>query len=183
MKKIIFVIVMMACMSQIHAQVHFGIKGGVNFDDPILRDVKNSFTLDKSTGWQAGILLQAKIPTVGLGIQPELLYTTVKANVDNETNSINYFELPLNVYWGFNLIIIRPYLTGGPYFCYALQSDGRAFKDRINKFDWGMSLGGGIEIWKFQFGARYSWGLQNVSSTADFELKNNRFTLSLAFLF
>ena len=188
MKKIILSIAVMAClMSQINAQVKFGIKGGLTFDNFKLKDAP-TVSFDNAVGWQAGILLQAKIPVIGLGVQPELLYTVNKANVEkiggsSESNSIHYFEVPLNVRLGLNLLLIRPYLLGGPYFGYALKTEGSVFKSDINKFDWGIGLGGGVEIWKLQLGARYSWGLQEVSKAPDFKMKNNTFSLSLGILF
>lgn len=185
MKKISLAVLIAACsISQIIAQVHFGLKGGVNFENfEIKNDIDGGLTLENSTGWQIGALLQVKIPGTGAGIQPEILYTVCKAKVDDEVNSIRYFEVPLNLRLGFNLFLVRPYLSGGPYFGYAVQLDGDIFQSQINKFNWGVGLGGGAEIWKFQMDARYSWGLQNVSGVEQFELKNNRFTLSLAFLF
>ena len=184
MKKIILTIVMVACfLSQIDAQIKFGIKGGVNFEHFKLKDAREKLTFDNSVGWQAGVLLQAKIPVIGLGVQPELLYTVKKADVANESNRIQYFEVPLNVRFGLNLLVVRPYLMGGPYFSYALKTEGTVFKPQINKFDWGIGLGGGVEIWKLQLGARYSWGLQNVSKVKEFEMKNNTFSVSLGLLF
>ena len=181
MKKIIVAIVVMACYTSLtHAQVKFGIKWGANFDNFKLKDAPN-VELKNAVGFQAGVLLQAKIPVIGFGVQPELLYTVKRANVDSKTNSIQYFEVPLNVRLGLNLLLVRPYLMGGPYFSYALKTEGSIFKTGINKFDWGIGLGGGVEIWKLQLGARYSWGLQDVAK--DFEMKNKTFTLSLGWLF
>ena len=183
MKKIILTMMIVACcISYINAQAHFGIKGGVNFENFKMKNASESLTLDNVVGWQAGILLQAKIPVIGLGVQPELLYTVKKANLDNKSNNIHYFEVPLNVRWGFNLLLVRPYLMGGPYFSYALKTEGTVFNTQINKFDWGIGLGGGVEIWKLQLGARYSWGLQDVG-VKEFKMKNNTFTASLGFLF
>ena len=182
MKKIILSIMVMACfMSQIDAQVRFGIKGGVNFDS--FKDAKSELSVKNSTGWQAGVLMQIKIPVVEMGVQPELLYTVLNAKVNDASNSIHYFEVPLNVRLGLNLLLVRPYFMGGPYFGYALKLDGKAFKDNIEKFNWGIGLGGGVEIWKFQLDARYAWGLQDVSRVQDFKMKNNSFRLSLGFLF
>ena len=186
MKKIILVVVVMACyLSQINAQVNFGIKGGVNFDKfKFDEDAKKQLTLENVSGWQAGALLQIKIPVIGVGVQPELLYTVSKTNIDSKENSIHYFEVPVNLQWGLNLAVVRPYLQGGPYFGYALKCEGDKFKDHINKIDWGVALGAGIDIWKFQLSCRYQWGLHNVSNEADFkELKNNKLSLSLGFLF
>ena len=185
MKKIILALVMMAfCMSRIDAQIHFGIKGGVNFDGFSYRDAQN-LTLEKSTGWQAGALLLIKIPKIGIGVQPELLYTVSRATASNnrELNAIHYFEVPINLHLGLDLKFIRPYFQLGPYFGYALKTDGSLFRERIDKTDWGIGLGAGLDLWKFQFCARYSWGLHNVAKVSDFELKNKKFTLSLGFLF
>jgi len=182
MKKIFFTILMMVCfLSLNNAQINFGLKGGVNFTNFDYKDTQ--LKIDNATGWQAGVLLHAEDPVTGFGIQPELLYTVVNGNVDQSSNSIHYFNVPVNLYKGFDLIGIRPYLEAGPYFSYALHFVGEVFESRINKFDWGIGLGAGVGINKLLIGARYSWGLQDVSCKKDFEMKNNTFSLSLALLF
>ena len=186
MKKVVLVVMMACFISQVDAQVRFGIKGGVNFENFDYKNAKEELTIDNSIGWQVGALLQFQT-SVGMGIQPEMLYTVKKADVKNgvknESNSIHYFEIPLNVQLGFDLAFIRPYVMAGPYFSYAVQFGGDVFKSHINKFDWGVGLGAGIELSNLQIGARYSWGLQNVSCVKELEMKNNTFTLSLALLF
>jgi len=184
MKKIILSVVVLACfLSQTNAQIKFGIKGGVNFDKFNYTDVKSNST----TGWQAGVLLQVKVPGIGIGIQPEALYTVRNMEAYNakgsSKNNIHYLEVPVNVQWGLDLVLLRPFLMFGPYFCYAVNIKGDVLKDRINKFDWGIGLGAGLDIWKLQFGARYTWGLQNVSSVKDFDMKSNSFKVSLGYLF
>lgn len=187
MKKIILTFAMVACyMSLIHAQVHFGIKGGVSFENFKLKG--NDYALSNSSGWHVGALLQFKVPVVGIGLQPELLYTAKKANVNSanvnsETNRIHYFEVPVNVLWKFNLVVVRPYLQAGPYFSYAVDSKGGLFHAHVNKFDWGVGLGAGVELWKLQLSGRYAWGMQNISKENNFKLRNNTFNVSLAFLF
>jgi hypothetical protein len=178
-KKIILISLLTACLTGItNAQFHFGLKGGVNFDrfNYKAQDLK----LSNSTGWQAGVLMQFKVPLVGIGIQPELLYTVKKTDISGESNKINYFEVPLNVRWSFNLLLMRPYLSAGPYFSYATNFKGNTFKEKVERFDWGIGVGGGIEIWKLQIGLRYGWGLQNIGSDG-LELKNKMFTVSLGY--
>ena len=185
MKRIILAMVITACFaSQINAQFRFGLKGGLNFANfKIEQDAKEKLTFDNSTGWQAGALFQVKIPGLGLAVQPELLYTVSKANVDQRENGIHYFEVPINAQMGLDLKILRPYLQAGPYFGYALKLDGDHFRENINRFDWGIGLGAGLEVWKVQLDLRYSWGLQDVSSMRDFQMKNNRFTVALGIFF
>jgi len=185
MKKIILAVVLMACcMSQIDAQIRFGIKGGLNFDKfKFDEDTKKKLNPENVSGWQAGALLQIKVPVAGIGVQPELLYTVCKTNIKDDTNSIHFFEIPVMLQWGLDLVIVRPYIQGGPYFGYVLKADGNTFKDNIDKSNWGIALGAGIDLWKLQLSARYQWGLHNVSKVTDFDLKNNRLNLSLGFLF
>ena len=186
MKKIILSIMFMAfCMSQINAQFHFGIKGVVPFDHFKYNDRSNL-----SAGWQAGVLFQFKVPVAGIGVQPELLYTVRNASIpvyyasgSDGKNPISYLEVPVNLQWGPDLLLLHPYVSAGPYFGYALSIKGNELKDRIGKLDWGIGLGAGLEVWKFQFEARYTWGLQDVSSVKDFSMKTNSFKLSLGFLF
>ena len=182
MKKIILSMMMTVCfLNLIHAQVNFGLKAGINFANFDYKDA--NLKIENSTGWQTGILLQVQDPVLGLGIQPELLYTVINGNVDHHSNSIHYFRVPVNLYKSFNLVMIRPFIEAGPYFSYALNFVGTVFDSRIDKFDWGIGLGAGVGISKLLIGARYSWGLQDVSSMKEFEMKNNTFCLSLALLF
>jgi len=188
MKKIILSMMVVACsLSPINAQFHFGIKGGVTFDNFSYKDDKKELSIDRATGWQAGVLLQVKVPVIGIGVQPEVLYTVHKAHVTNavgkdEMNSISYVEVPINLQWGPSIPLLRPYVEVGPYFGYAVSIKGDELKDRIEKTDWGIGVGIGLEVWKFQLGARYTWGLQDVGMK-DFEMKNKSLRLSLGILF
>ena len=81
MKRIVLVILILACcLNATDAQVRFGIKGGMNFENFDFKDARNELTVGNAIGWQAGALLQFKIPVVGLGLQPELLYTVKKGD-------------------------------------------------------------------------------------------------------
>ena len=189
MKKIILSIMVVAFyLSPINAQFHFGIKGGATFDNFSYKDDKKELSIDRATGWQAGVLMQLKVPVIGIAVQPELLYTVHKAQVTDsggkdKSNSISYVEVPINLQWGPDIPLLRPYIEAGPYFGYAVNIKGDELKDRIDKIDWGIGLGIGLEVWKLQLGARYTWGLQDVSSVKDFEMKNKALRLSLGILF
>ena len=182
MKKFVLTIaVISCCVCYVDAQIKFGVKGGLNFES--IGQYESIFDKDnKAVGWQAGVLLQAKMPIIGIGIQPELLYSVKKGDSDH---SVSYFEIPLNLRYELNLLLIRPFVMAGPYFGYAVDMSGRLFESHeVEKFDWGFGFSGGVEIWKLQFGARYSLGLQDVGiDNVSEKLKNRTFTLSLAFLF
>jgi len=182
MKKFFLVIVVMAFFtSQIDAQIKFGAKAGLNFDN-----AKLSKDLDRSmsTGWQAGLMEQIKIPIIGIAAQPEVLYTVKNTEVDGESNSVGYFEVPINFSWGPDLLLVRPFVMGGPYFGYVLNVSGEGLKDKVEKTaDWGIGLGFGIDILKFQAAVRYAWGMKDVSGATDFELKNRTLSVSLGYFF
>jgi hypothetical protein len=171
MRKILLILVALLFAGSIHAQLRFGVKAGVNFSE-----FKTLQT--EGAAWQVGLVSQFKIPLVGLGIQPELLYSVNKG----EDNSIGYFHVPVNLRWQpLPIPIVKPIILVGPYFGYAVNFKGFN-KDNINRFDWGIGLGGGIEIWKLQIEGRYNWGLQDIGING-LDLKNNVLTLSVIYFF
>jgi hypothetical protein len=180
MRKILLILVAFMFVGSIHAQLRFGIKAGVNFSE---FNTKEQILKDNGTAWQVGLVSQFKIPLIGLGIQPELLYSVNKG--DKTDNSIGYFTVPVNLRWQpLPIPIIKPVILVGPYFGYAVNFKGFD-KDNINRVDWGIGLGGGVEIWKLQIEGRYNWGLQNLGKKLENikDLKNNVFTLSAIYFF
>ena len=181
MKKIILTIVVMICLiSQIDAKIRFGIKGGINSDSPKVENASASFA--QSTGWHAGAMVQIMLPT-GLGVQPELLYTAKNMDIAGKKNGIGYFEIPVNLRYEINLVLVRPYFTFGPHFSRPLNVS-KLLEPMVNKdeWDWGLGIGGGIEIWKLHTGLRYSWGMKDMG-VSNFEMKNRTFMVSLGLLF
>lgn len=176
-----------------NAQSRFGIKAGLNFNS--ISDVKigdKKTTMDNKTGFHAGVIYQAKLP-LGFALQPELLYTSKNAGKDDAELKMRYFQLPVNVQWGADLVMFRPYLQVSPYIGYAFSNgSSKALKEltgiTFNKFAYGIGVGAGLEIWKFQISGRYCWDLGTVASFKEKGVefgnaKNKGFELSLAFLF
>ena len=137
MKRLFVLIAVLAIAVTANAQSGFGIKGGLNFDS--MSDIKtNNYesTIDGRTGFHVGILYKIKLPA-GLALQPELLYTSKKSKIETNTNtsynaSLQYLQLPVNIQWGIDLVILRPFIQVSPYIGYAIAK-GNKFKD----FDWG----------------------------------------------
>jgi hypothetical protein len=184
MKKVLLIFILFLFAESIHAQLRFGVKAGLNYSNFTSKDQLLS---TEGTSWQVGLLSQFKIPLVGLGIQPELLYSINKG----EDNSVGYFTVPINLRWQpLPIPLIKPIILVGPYFGYAVNFKGFSGlnKDDISRFDWGIGLGAGVEIWKLQISGRYNWGLQNISVKSlqdirELSWKNNVFSVSLAYLF
>lgn len=176
------------------AQSRFGVKAGLNFNKVSnLGDLTANATLKNKTGFHVGVLYQFRIPFVGLAIQPELLYSQKAQNVSWQTNagtaSMDFIELPVNIQWGIDLLLFRPFIQVNPFISYAIGK-GDVISDvewdSLNRFDYGVGLGAGVEIWKFQLTGKYNWSLgklsdDNLHGLGDAKLRG--FQVSLALLF
>ena len=199
MKKTLIVLcVMLLCALQMRAQSGFGIKGGLSYNSMSDIEIENwESSFNKKTGFHAGILYKARL-VGGLALQPELLYIQKGGNLNLKTMGksadfkVHHIQLPVNLQWGIDLMLFRPFIMVSPYIGYAI-ANGDELKglkwDNMNRFEYGIGLGAGLDIWKFQVTGRYCWDLGKV---AEFEWngidtfkggKDKGFELSLAFIF
>ena len=179
----------------------FGVIGGLTFSS--IENIDNS----SKTGWNLGATAQFKLP-LGFSLQPSLIYNSKAAQLGGTlaTGSLNvgYLELPVSVQWGPDLLIFRPFIDVSPFVGCALTSDmsvetlltKEEWKtSNLQRFEYGLGLGGGVEIWRFQILCRYNWNfgplfndegkLSNIPQVEE-ALKDKNFggvTLSLALLF
>ena len=203
MKRLFAVALMCAAFLLSAAQAHaikYGVVAGATFSS--MQNIENS----SKTGWNLGATAQFKLP-LGFSVQPSLIYNSKAAGFDASLVSgdinVGYLELPVSVQWGPDLLIFRPFLDITPYVGYALtskvsmdtlltQSEWKT--SNLQRLEYGLGLGGGLEVWRFQILCRYNWnfgplvgdegtlGLPQVEEA----LKNKNFggvTLSLAFMF
>lgn len=206
MKKLALILsVFLLSAVSMKAQSGFGIKAGMNFNsmsDLEFKDFKR--TVDRKTGFHAGVLYKIDLP-LGFGIQPELLYvqkggTIAEVYTESSATSGAYtsgsikmhsLQLPVNIQWGLDLVLFRPYLMVAPFLSYQLanQSSIKGMKWETEKLGYGIGLGAGLDLWKFQVSGKYNWDLGKVSEFkwdgADTFKggKNKGFELSLAFIF
>ena len=192
------------------AQGRFGVIGGMTFSTAEQQSLNRS-TMNR---YHVGVTYQLKLP-FGFSIQPALQYHVKGAKLggvirDTDLNNtcdltIGYLELPVSVQWGPDLLIFRPFLDVTPYIGYALGNQlaasgmdtARNSWNGLNRFEYGLGLGIGLELWRFQVIGRYNWNLGPLSN-ADAAMSdgfvpfisnafssNNfgGFTLSLAILF
>lgn len=208
-KSIILGLLISVCtFSALTAQVRFGVKGGLTYND--YKDITESGSLQSAwksqSAFDVGFVLHAKLP-LGFAVQPELLYSrkgaglTLEGDIDYGTFKMDYIEVPVGIQWGIDIFFIRPFLSVTPYISYAIKKEVEILGDLLehtswddtDRFDYGIGLGGGIDIWKFQISAKYNWGFGKISTIKDLNLqeisdkidskKNRTFELSLAFLF
>lgn len=179
------------------SQTKFGIKGGLNFNSikDLSTDVNESW--NSKIGYHAGITAQFKIPVIGLAIQPDLLLMRQESEMTNQpdnTVTIDYLTLPLNLQLGLDLLLFRPYITVSPYLSYALQKDGilldAEWKD-LNRIDYGVGVGVGFDFWKLQVVGKYVWGFgtlqeagaNSIQGISLSDATKEGFQLSLAIFF
>ena len=181
-------LLMSLCFGERLSAADFGLVGGANFHTYNPKDIG----MKTLTQWHAGLTCKFNLP-LGFQIHPSLLYnvkdaTTSRADLDL---TVGYLEFMAAVQWGADLILFRPYLTVNPFIGYGLNGWGD-FKDMWkkdgNRLEYGVGLGGGLQIWRFQLEARYNWNFGNImpSSSAGGVFKGADFsgvTLSLAYFF
>lgn len=204
MKRILTVVLAALMLTGISAsaQAKWGVTAGLNFNTSKFSEVD----VKARTGWSVGGTCLVDLP-LGFSVQPSLLYHQKSANITNElSQSMGFLELPVSVQWGPDLLIFRPFLDVTPYVGYALSNKFSASVAGIDlsdegwkgkeRFEYGLGLGAGVNVWKLQFIARYNWNfgsLYNVDGwddikphLKDLNSKSENFggvTLSLAFLF
>ena len=77
MKKIFGALMIAVCIGMVmpaQAQIHFGVKGGLNLSKASFSNVGENFKKDNFTGFFIGPMAEFNIPIVGLGVDASLLF-------------------------------------------------------------------------------------------------------------
>lgn len=191
----------------------FGVVAGASFTN--IKEVSK----DMATGFHAGLTYKFNLP-LGFALQPSVLYHMKSSLVEGAIADITtfdykmgYVEVPVSLQWGPDLLVFRPFLDVTPFVGYALNNEASGVKiqgefmekvqnkwEGVNRLEYGLGLGGGIEVWKLQLVCRYNWnfgdlfnaegqtaGWNEIWNTATDSVKTGKnfggVTLSLAFLF
>lgn len=138
---------------------NFGVLGGASFYSANLKEINTKAV----TQWHAGLAYKLNLP-LGFHVQPALLYNVkgvdAGQNITSLDLSVGYLEFMASVQWGIDLILFRPFVDVSPFVGYGINSWGDLtdiWKNGANKFEYGVGLGGGLDIWRFQIAARYNW--------------------------
>lgn len=179
----------------------FVIKGGLAFQnlDSGVEALKNA-SFKTKLGWTAGIGYQTAT-WGGFSLQPEVLYRsksieTVAFDQTLVTTTSSFIELPVNVQWGIDLLMLRPFVFASPYVGFNIGNkiSGISGTFTNNKVTGGVGLGLGLEISKLQITAKYNWDFGGVANWNDYwsmmgeqfknlKLKEGSFHIGLAFIF
>lgn len=191
----------------------FGVVAGASFTN--IKEVSK----DLATGFHAGLTYKFHLP-LGFAIQPSVLYHMKSSLVEGAIADVStfdykmgYVEVPVSLQWGPDLLMFRPFVDLTPFVGYALNNQASSVKvqgealskiqnkwEGVNRLEYGLGLGAGLEVWKLQLVCRYNWNFGdlfdadgNIASWSeafglakDSVKSGNNFggvTLSLAFLF
>ncbi|MEQ8524280.1 porin family protein [Gracilimonas sp.] len=178
-------ITLMTCGITTQAQVlpKFGVKAGANYST-----FNNTDNVEYKAGFVGGIYSSIKVPASPLTIQPEVLYVQYGAGIENSDAwfRVNYLQIPVLLKFGFNTPGVQPNVFFGPYMGINLNSEVKNESGSINLddqaegTDFGIAVGAGLDISKFNIGLRYTAGLKDVANdNFNDEAKNGAFALTV----
>lgn len=153
--------------------IRVGAVGGLTSSETSVK----SFDTKTISAYHAGVALQ--IPLIGkLSIQPELLYQVKGSSFNTEGGTLGgwagsmdikngYLELPVQIQWGPDLLLFRPYVLAEPFLGYQLNSkvnnsELKSLESGMNRLEYGLGVGFGIELWRLQLSAKYYWNYGNL---------------------
>ena len=186
MKKGILLICLTFAFSQsTNAQLHFGIKGGLNYNsETIIAVTENVFEgAESKTGYHAGIWLRAKIPVLGIYIRPELIYTNLESSItylpagivaDALQTDFSFQKIDIPVLLGKKIFGIGNVYIG-PSFQYILDSDfsiSDISSVDSKGFTMGLQFGGGVEFGKLGIDVRWERAFSGIESSLASTLGN-----------
>ena len=152
----------------------FGLVGGFTTSQLVVKEID----MKACTGFNAGVMYN--IPLVsGLAIQPELLYNVKGASLDaiDLKSQLGYVELPVQLQWGLDLIMLRPYVFAEPFVGYAVSGSSILDREKMTldlnelktRLEYGFGLGAGVELMsRIQVSLKYFWNMENFNSAQGF---------------
>ena len=196
MKKIFGALMIALCIGMAmpaQAQIHFGVKGGLNLSKASFSNVSENFKKDNFTGFFIGPMAEFNIPIVGLGVDAALLFAQrgIKVSEGNEDYTVkqNGIDIPVNLKYTIGLgSLAGIYFAAGPdfYFDFAGNKTIEGVKTDKKKAEVGINVGAGVKLLNhLQVGANYNIPL---GDTAKFEgidgsYKTKTWQVSVAYIF
>ena len=190
MKKIIPLAICLFCVTKftLAQNVHFGVKAGANFQKIQGIPFKEKFTFGYQAGAFAAIGFTSKI-----GIQPEILFSSVNADTATQFSTVYGFKkidkVKLNMLDIPILLNIKAaqFLTiqAGPQFSVLINKNETLLKNGETAFKQGnISAVAGLQfnLTKFKIYGRYVAGLKNLNNVNNSnEWKNRNIQVGIGF--
>lgn len=198
MKKIILTVGLLVGLYQTSfTQVHFGVKGGINYNSNTIEEISTDVFEGGSNkaGYHAGLWLRLKVPVLGIYVRPEIVYTALESEMvykaSSKTTNYSFQKIDIPVLFGKKIFGVGNIFVG-PSFQYVLNS-GFDINDisevTIDDFTTGIQLGGGVEFGKIGIDIRWERGLSGIESklvqtslgnTIQFDTRVNQIIIGLS---
>ncbi len=212
MRQFLLLTTLLSASHLLHAQVRFGVKGGLNSSTVVISGQKGEGSFSSRAAWQAGVLADVGI-TRHFSIQPALLLSSKGYKVNYPfgfiTNGLDvkgtysplYVEVPVLALGKIALgNSVRLFGGLGPYFAYAVGgkknvkssgveqtsdiSFGTSSGAELKRGDFGGSLAVGAELGPLVLGLNYNLGLVNVTpGSGSSKVRNATLGVTAGFLF
>ena len=196
MKKIFGALMIAVCIGMAmpaQAQIHFGVKGGLNLSKASFSNVGDNFKKDNFTGFFIGPMAEFNIPIVGLGVDASLLFAQrgIKVSEGNDDITVkqNGIDIPVNLKYTIGLgSLAGIYLAAGPdfYFDFAGNKTIEGVKTDKKKAEVGINVGAGVKLLNhLQVGANYNIPLGDTAKFegTDASYKTKTWQVSVAYIF
>lgn len=182
----------LACNAQSLA-VHYGAHVGITADKlaSFGKDFKNS----GCTGWHAGFTAILKLPA-HFAIQPSVNFEQSSGRMPVTGSKLwtEAINVPVSLQWGPDLGIVRLYAQAVPYVDFILNSHADSKWDKelhgdakhfYNPVQFGLGVGGGLDVWRLQLSCRYNFGLTRVGKDVNMknEVTRRGVTFTVAYMF
>ena len=163
MKKIFGALMIAVCIGMAmpaQAQIHFGVKGGLNLSKASFSNVSENFKKDNFTGFFIGPMAEFNIPIVGLGVDAALLFAQrgIKVSEGNEDYTVkqNGIDIPVNLKYTIGLgSLAGIYFAAGPDFYFDFKGNENGYDKRRAMV--GVNVGAGLKLVKhLQIGFNYN---------------------------
>lgn len=197
------VLLALAGMQSANAQFRFGVKAGVNLNSLKLNNLTGNFNDKNGCGFTGGVMTEFTVPVVGICVDASLMYTHMSASATiyqfDESNALtdpeevaakNFFNIPINLKYRFGMVpVVKPFIFTGPDFAFKFGGKNDVFKTKTFQCAW--NIGVGVEVVNhLQIAGSYGFGINNIAdkfvginTEKDIKLKNNYWTITLAYLF
>ena len=153
-----------------------GIVGGFTSSELKLKNI------EKSSVAQYHVGLAYNQPLIlGFAIQPEIIYNVKGTSFDQLQGladfkaTMGYVEVPVQIQWGVDLLVAKPYVFAEPYVGYAVNGKWEAnvaslltpsgdvdMSELDSRWEYGFALGFGVNVLsRIQLSAKYFWNFDD----------------------
>jgi hypothetical protein len=157
----------------------FGIVGGYTSSSMKMQEM----TFKSSAGVHAGFAYNVPLG-IGFSLQPELIYNVKGYNWQGDKDAaalqekakFGYVEVPVQLQWGPDLLLLRPYVLAEPFVGFAVTGKKilTAGETKVNwdnfksRLEDGGGVGAGIEIYnRVQVSFKYYWNFEDAKQWSD----------------